>query len=140
MSYRLFIYFNTNALNKIQRKQIESILFSSFPNNRPEIGVIQGKWLYTWQTSNNEIVSMLSYDPYTFTIFNVCTDENFRKRGLSKNLFNILLEHLRTGNVKSAFLFVESSNIHAIKMYFDLGFKIFKVTPTFELQMVKYFF
>lgn len=72
---------------------------------------------------DNKIKGVLVYDLIydRIEIEYIIVDSNYRRQGIANNLLNYLIEQNR--NVKNITLEVKSSNIPAIKLYENSGFK-----------------
>ena len=72
------------------------------------------------------------FKSYSQYIYNVCTGEKYRRQGFMKELFTVVIEHIRKPEETNQvfYLHVAPDNASAYKLYTSLGFK--KVGETDE--------
>lgn len=80
------------------------------------------------------------WNPNSYYLYNVCTDENFRGQHLQETLIQTAFDHLKSKSrmPRDVYLFVYADNQPAIRLYERLGFnKIF--TTTFQNKLTHLF-
>lgn len=115
--------------------QLFNLAASSFPGQSPWTkkqfaDILKQKFIFVIGAYAGEnLVGFLcgSLNNFEAEVYNICVEKNFRRKGIAKQMLGHLVKMMAKQKVSYLFLEVRKSNIGAIHLYQNFGFKYLTV-------------